>query len=181
MDQGAINKVFLSAFGRTPLKQRVDDIYGEATELHRYTDLRNLREETGDLLSTLLQLCNENEWNADDLILETLAKITKRADQYHVLGRKIKVAILGGAFDPVTKGHIAVAKHVLDNAREFDEAWLMPCFTHMYGKDMTEPGHRLAMCRLAIEADQRLQVSAYEVKNHVSLQTGKPLQRLNAS
>ena len=38
-----ISAQFNQAFGRTPLRQRLDDIFGEAIELSRYTDLTNLK------------------------------------------------------------------------------------------------------------------------------------------
>lgn len=85
--------------------------------------------------------------------------------------KKIKVAILGSAFDPVTKAHVAAVRYVLDNVSELDEAWLMPCFDHRYGKDMAAPDHRLAMCRLAAKCDPRIRVSAYEIDNQMGRET----------
>jgi hypothetical protein len=48
--QELVNGRFIDAFGRTPLRQRQEDILGEAIELKNATDITNLREETGDLL-----------------------------------------------------------------------------------------------------------------------------------
>jgi nicotinate-nucleotide adenylyltransferase len=169
--QKRINKTYLRVFGRTPLQQRLDDILGEAIELHRYTDLANLREEAGDLLSSLLQLCNESGWSADDLIQENLAKILRRKNQYKGLGRKVKVAILGGAFDPIHSGHIAAAKFILDALGVFDEVWLQPCAAHMYGKNMAPAEDRLAMCRLAAQGNGRIKVSDYEITNDLKGET----------
>lgn len=169
--------LFQEFFGRTPLTARLDDMLGEAMELHRATDIPNLKEEAGDLGASLLALCQECGFNFQDLVLESHAKIRRRAQQYHSLGRKTKVALLGGAFDPPTLGHIAVAKFVLDSSRTFDEVWLVPCFRHMYNKQLSAEHHRLAMCRLAI-TDARMQVFGYEIDHQLRGETYHFVQKL---
>lgn len=161
--QNEVANTFSKTFGRTPLKQRIEDILGEAIELSRYTDMSNLKEELGDLLASAIMCAEECDWKAEDLIRATLEKINRRAKQYKSLGRKTKVAILGGAFDPVTKGHIAVAKYVLDVSNTFDEVWLMPCYSHMHGKEMASPFSRLEMINLATRNDGRICGSKYEI------------------
>jgi nicotinate-nucleotide adenylyltransferase len=176
--QDMVDRKFTDLFGRTPLKQRLEDILGEAQELHRYTDLPNLKEEAGDLLASLLQLYNEAGWDPVERVKATLEKIEGRRLQYKSLGRKTKVAIYGGAFDPVTNGHIKVAQLILNSSREFDEVWLMPCYQHMYGKKMASPEDRLEMCRLAASVDGRIQVSDYEIKNQLAGETYNFVKRL---
>ena len=173
-----VHDVYKDAFGRTPLRQRLEDIAGEANELCRYTDLFNLKEEAGDLLSSLLQLMNECGWHGENLLFENLAKIKKRKEQYQGLGRKVKVAILGGAFDPITKGHIQVAQFVLDSSKTFDEVWLMPCYQHMHGKEMVSPHLRLEMCSLACKNDGRIKVFDYEMRNKLAGETYHTMKRL---
>jgi nicotinate-nucleotide adenylyltransferase len=169
--QTQIEQVFESAFGRTPLRQRLDDIDGEVRELLRFTDLRNLKEETGDAICSLIQLCNECGWDAETLVKNTLAKIEERRLQYHSLGRKIRVAVLGGAFNPVTKAHIRIAQFVLNTSRTFDEVWLMPCWNHMFGKTMACADHRLQMVEIACEADGRIKPFDYEIRHQLSGET----------
>lgn len=166
-----IGEHFERHFSRTPLRQRLDDILGEAIELKRATDIRNLREEIGDLLSSTLALCFESKLNPKELIFETLTKIERRKAQYASLGRKIKVALYGGAFNMVTNGHIAAARLVLDSSKEFDEVWLMPCNQHLGGKSLADPAHRLKMCELAAKVDARIRVSDYEIVNQLSGET----------
>lgn len=176
--QNKVNEKFLEAFGDTPLAQRLEDIFGEAIELYRYTNLRNIKEETGDLLASLLQLCNECEWDYEELVQATLDKIDRRKLQYKSLGRKVKVALLGGAFNPPTKGHIQLAQFVLDSSRTFDEVWLMPCYQHMYSKEMVSSEQRLEMCELAAKADGRIKVFDYEIRNQLSGETYHLVKRL---
>jgi len=166
-----IKEVFLDAFGRTPLTQRLEDIDGENSELQRWTDMDNLREETGDLLASTLMLAMENGWDPVDLIHDNLTKIRRRKGQYHGLGRKVRVAILGGAFDPIHDGHTAIAKFVLNTSKTFDEVWPMPANRHMNGKVMVDADHRMKMCELATASDGRIKVNDYEIRNDLAGET----------
>lgn len=175
-----VDQAFRGAFGQTPLRERLQDVLEQALQLSRYYDLTALRAEAGDLLCAVLQLFNECGWDPADAIRATLAKVERRRQQYAGLGRKTTVAIFGGAFDPITLGHVGVAQFVLNCSRTFDEVWLMPCFQHMNGKSMTSPDHRLAMCRLAAQRDGRLRVFDYEIKHEFRGETYHFVKRLLA-
>lgn len=166
-----INKCFLEHFGYTPLTSRLDDIEGECQELKDSTDNRNLREEAGHLLTSVLQLCNENDLNPEELIQSTLATIENRAEQYKSLGRKINVAILGLASNPIHIGHIQLAQFVLDVSKKIDEVWLMPSYNHMQKDDMVDSKHRLEMCKIAAKVDKRIRVFDYEIVNKLGGET----------
>lgn len=176
--QRQVNKVFTEAFGTTPLTQGLEDIQGECDELCRFTTMANLKEEMGDLLATTIQRATECGWTMEELVEATLAKIERRKLQYKSTGRKIKVAILGGAFDPVTMGHIQIAQYVLNTSRTFDEVWLMPCYRHMYDKQMTDCTHRLEMVKLACQIDGRIKSFDYEIKNRLAGETYNMFKRL---
>lgn len=178
--QAEINDTFIKNFGRTPLRQRLEDISKESFELCRFTDLPNLKEEAGDLLASTLQLCSENEWDARDLILSTLQKIERRQKQYQTLGRKVYCAILGGSFDPITNGHIKLAQFVLNSSKTFDTIWITPCFSHMFHKKMANSNHRIEMCKLAAKVDGRIKVFDYEIANKLKGETYHFLKRLLA-
>jgi len=176
--QELVNKVFTDAFVHTPLTKRLEDIEGECRELVKFTDLSNLKEEAGDLLASLIQLCNESGWDISDLLKENEAKINRRMLQYKGMGRKANIAILGGAFNPVTTGHINVAQLVLNASRWADEVWLMPCYQHMDGKNMTSPEQRMDMLNEAVKVDGRIKVSDYEVKHQLHGETYHMLNKL---
>jgi len=75
----------------------------------------------------------------------------------------VRVAILGGTFDPVHNGHLALARSV---ARTFaiDEFHFVPAFAppHKPAKGITSPFHRFAMVALATMSEDRFQVSTVE-------------------
>ena len=176
--QELVNNVFTEAFIHTPLTKRLEDISGECRELCNYTNLTNLKEETGDLLASLFQLCNESGWDVAELLKNNEAKIKKRMLQYKGRGRKTQVAILGGAFDPVTIGHIELAQFVLKTSKWADEVWLMPAYQHMDGKNMISSEHRIEMLKLATKNDGRIKVSDYEIKHQLHGETYHMLNKL---
>jgi nicotinate (nicotinamide) nucleotide adenylyltransferase len=177
--QQAIHERFEATFGRTPLPERIQDILSQATALGRYTDLVHLRDEAGDLLCSVLQLCSECGWAPADLVAATLRKIEQRGEQYARLGRKLRVAILGGAFDPVNVGHVEVAREVL-RLGSVDEVWLMPCFEHLSGKKMAPAEDRIEMCRLAVRGERGLGVFDYEVRHRFRGETYHSIKKLLA-
>ncbi len=69
--QAGVNQKFLEIFGRTPLKERLDDILRLAIRTSRFSDLENLKEQTGDILNSVLQLCSECGWSAEELSAES--------------------------------------------------------------------------------------------------------------
>lgn len=171
--QDKINKCFTEHFGYTPLNERLDDIQGETLELINSTDVKNLKEEAGHLLTSTLQLCNENGLDPEELILNTLKTIEGRSEQYKSLGRKVNVAILGLAGNPIHLGHIQLAQFVLNVSKKIDEVWLMPSYDHMQknSADMVSAEHRLEMCRIAAKVDKRIKVFEYEIENKLGGET----------
>lgn len=169
--QQIVNKTFFEAFCHTSLTKRLEDIQGECRELCNYTDLTNLKEEAGDLLASLIQLCNESGWDISKLIENNSAKINRRMLQYKGRGRKTQVAILGGAFNPVTVAHLGIAKLVLDASKWADEVWMCPAYQHMDGKEMISPEHRLEMLKISTRNDGRIKVFDYEIKHQLHGET----------
>ena len=70
-----INTTYTKAFGKTPLIERLDDIMGEALELRRYSNVQNLREEFGDILTSVLRGIHEQGWNPEVLIKVALGEL----------------------------------------------------------------------------------------------------------
>ena len=80
--QKLVDEKFKEHFSYTPLNERLKDIQNEFFELIKWQDINNLKEESGDLLASVLELCSESGWDAEELIKNTLKKIDNRADQY---------------------------------------------------------------------------------------------------
>jgi nicotinate-nucleotide adenylyltransferase len=169
--QKLVDDKFREHFGYSSLTERLSDIQGEFFELMKWQDVQNLKEETGDLLSSLIKLCSESGWDTEELIKNTLKKIDSRAEQYKTLGRKTRVAILGGSFNPIHVSHIQLAQFVLNTSGQFDEVWLMPNYSSIAGKHLADSEHRLNMCKLAAKCDNRIKVFDYEIKNQLKGET----------
>ena len=176
--QDEVAQVFQTAFGTTPLTERLEDIRRETYELLRYSDVRGLKGELGDLLSSAIMLAEEMDQPFEDLVRASLEKIKSRQLQYKSLGRKYQVAIVGLAADPPTLGHLRLCQYILNTSRAFDEIFLMPCAKHMHGKQMAEANHRFKMCEILVRNDRRIKVSDFEIANQLSGATYNTVKRL---
>lgn len=80
-------------------------------------------------------------------------------DQTYALG------IMGGTFDPIHLGHLAVAEQARDVLR-LDAVVFMPAGRQPYKLDQEQldPKKRLEMCRLAVEDNPDFDVSPLEVE-----------------
>ena len=76
----------------------------------------------------------------------------------------MKIAILGGTFDPIHNGHLAAA-HSVATTFQVDEVHFVPAFSppHKQVHEMTSPFHRFAMVALATGSIDRFRASAIEV------------------
>lgn len=81
-----------------------------------------------------------------------------------------KVAIFGGAFNPITLGHLRVAKTLIERLPDF-EIWLSPTYESTLNKSMLDPKHRIEMCKLAVEKFPKLKVFNYEIHHKLSAGT----------
>lgn len=72
--------------------------------------------------------------------------------------------MLGGSFDPVHRGHVALACHAL-RTLELSRVFLLPCADppHKPDRALAARHHRLEMLYLATEDRQGLEVSTFEI------------------
>jgi len=80
----------------------------------------------------------------------------------------MRIALLGGAFDPPHNGHISVARQVLDLGFAH-ELWFLPNFGQSPPKDASSVSDRLAMTRLL--ALPKTKVSTIEIDNKLDGET----------
>lgn len=175
--QKRIKDVYDDIFPNTPQSERIEDITKQFFKLVRNTGVKDLKESTGNLISSLIQLANESDWSIKELIDDNLTKILNSSLQYKSLGRRKRIAIYGGSFSPITNGHIQVAKFVLDNSSYFDEVWLTPSYNSISGKNLVDSQDRLKMCELSAK-DTRIKVFDYEIINKLSGETFKLIKLL---
>ena len=74
----------------------------------------------------------------------------------------MKIAVLGGSFDPPHHGHLIVAQQVLELG--YGEVWLQPCATNSFKKIFASPSQRLEMTRLACAGFPKIKASDFELK-----------------
>ncbi len=93
--------------------------------------------------------------------------------------KKSKIGILGGTFDPVHKGHLAVARLVLDRF-QLDRIFFIPAFSppHKDG-ELTPFSHRVAMLEACLEKYDRMSVSILEAERNAPSYTVETLQVLH--
>jgi nicotinate-nucleotide adenylyltransferase len=76
----------------------------------------------------------------------------------------IPVGVLGGSFDPVHRGHLALADHALLSLG-LERVLLLPCADppHKPDRALARRYHRLEMLYLAVEGRRGLSVSTFEL------------------
>jgi nicotinate-nucleotide adenylyltransferase len=83
--------------------------------------------------------------------------------------KKHRIGLLGGTFDPVHNGHLAVAKHV-QQVLGLDSIWFIPAAlpphkaVHADGRDISSFSHRLAMLEKVTAGKKSYIVSDIEAK-----------------
>jgi len=81
---------------------------------------------------------------------------------------KKRIAILGGAMNPITKGHIQIVRYVFDYS-SVENIWLMPCYNHLQKSGLEDFTHRLNMCKIASEPfSEFITVSNFEAEHRLS-------------
>lgn len=73
----------------------------------------------------------------------------------------MKIAILGGSFNPPHLGHISVAKQVKEFLK-MDQIWLMPCYAHPFNRKLSAAKDRFMMVKKLEE--ENIIASDYEIK-----------------
>ena len=91
-----------------------------------------------------------------------------------------KIGIMGGTFNPIHNGHIALAQAAYEFC-QLDEVWFMPSgCSYMKSKDNVVAGEeRLEMTRLAREGISYFKCSDLEVKRAGNTYTAETLEILN--
>lgn len=90
----------------------------------------------------------------------------------------MRVALLGGSFNPPHVGHL-MAAHYVRATQEVDEVWLMPSHNHPFGKALTPFEHRVAMCEVMCgDASGWMKTTSIESEPGLTGRTVDTLERL---
>lgn len=91
-----------------------------------------------------------------------------------------KTGILGGTFDPIHTGHLILAETAYD-AAGLDEVLLIPtgCSYFKEDRNVTPPGERFEMTRLAAAGCDHFEVTDIETKRPGNSYTAETLQELH--
>ncbi len=77
----------------------------------------------------------------------------------------MKIAVYGGAFNPVHLGHIEIVRYLNENT-DFDRILIIPSkfSPHKSNSELVEDEHRLNMCKLGFEKFEKCEISDIEIK-----------------
>lgn len=89
----------------------------------------------------------------------------------------MKIAVLGGSFDPPHLGHVFIAQQVKE-LLQLDQVWLMPAHHHPFNRKLSPVEMRFAMTKL-LENDS-IKVSDFEIKHNPSSFTVDTLKALES-
>lgn len=88
----------------------------------------------------------------------------------------MKIAVFGSAFDPPTLGHLDVIKQCLD---VFDEVWLVPSYSHAFGKQMSHYFHRVEMTRAFVKDINMASVKMIDCESDIKAISNEPIYSLD--
>ena len=81
-------------------------------------------------------------------------------------GDSMKIGILGGTFNPIHNGHLALGRYAKEKF-ELDQIWIMPNGNPPHKKNAqieSNTNHRVEMARLAIAEEEGFCLQLYEVE-----------------
>lgn len=92
----------------------------------------------------------------------------------------MKIAILGGSFDPPHLGHILIARQVIEYVG-VDQVWLLPMYDtaahdKIFQKNLSPVADRMAMAKLV--EDDAIKISDFEIKHNQASITIVTLEKL---
>lgn len=95
------------------------------------------------------------------------------------------IAVFGGSFNPIHKGHLHAARLVLSSGL-CSEVWFVPCYRHVFKPELISFDHRAEMIKLCIKGEKRFklcliekELAANRKKPNTTIETIRELKRRN--
>ena len=97
------------------------------------------------------------------------------------MSKPIRTALLGGTFNPLHNGHIAIARNVLEQGLA-DEVWMLvtPCNPWKKDQDLPDDRLRYEMVAQAVKDMEGIHASDYEFKLDKPSYTANTLRHISA-
>ena len=91
-----------------------------------------------------------------------------------------KIGIMGGTFDPIHNGHLAIGRQAYQEYG-LNQIWYMPSGhpPHKKNHEVTEPEFRLAMTELGIQDHKEFICSDFEIRRNGNTYTAQTLELLS--
>jgi len=89
-----------------------------------------------------------------------------------------RIGLLGGTFDPIHNGHIAIAKTAIQQLK-LDKLFLFPAGNPWQKSEFTDSKHRLEMVKKAVQDLDKVEVLDIEVKKSGPTYTFETLRELH--
>ena len=81
-------------------------------------------------------------------------------------------AVYGGSFDPIHAGHVSVVQRAVELGYQ---VIVVPAFRHAFGKQSAPFGHRVNMCRLALEDPVIAHCRVCDIERSLATNDGQPV------
>jgi len=118
--QKKVGKVFRGSFGETSPESRFTDIDNELTELKEAKTKSHKEEEYGDVLASLFQYGNEQNFDVEKVVERTLAKIKKRVGENFY-----KIEEVGTVFPVTDDPSDEVVATAIKKPKIFDDGYVV--------------------------------------------------------
>lgn len=97
----------------------------------------------------------------------------------------MRILLFGGAFNPPHFGHLLIIQQAFEFVPNFDQLWLLPSYSHSFGKQMIAPNHRLSMATLLIKSlnpiyQQKTRICPIEIDYQTNGETYSTYRLLNS-
>lgn len=174
-----VDDLFSKLWPETSFDEGVADLKRGLSKIDGDLNGRQRRKALAEFAVSVAQRFNEAGYPLDEAINDGFNLVRVNQSTYVGNGRKIRIAIIGGSYDMMHKGHLAQARAILSSGH-VDEVWMSPANASIAGKQLTDPAHRSKMIKLAIQEEgvRGIKLFDYEIKHDLGGSTFHFLKQL---